>query len=86
MWSYLYFIIHLKTKDQTDFNGTESYIYEKLDNDDIQWIPLHRAIVLDKKNMQEDEHDLVLDQFGKLQQLAGALESQAGHLAQQHKK
>ena len=39
-WNYLYYLFMLKNKDQTDFNGIESYIYSKLEADDsISWIP-----------------------------------------------
>ena len=48
LWMYVFFIIHLKTKDKTDYNGTESFIHEKLLEEDISWFPLHSSIALDK--------------------------------------
>ena len=31
VWHYLYFIVHLKTKDTTEFTGPESYVYERIE-------------------------------------------------------
>jgi hypothetical protein len=39
----------LKTKDETDFNGNESYIAEKFEKEDISWFPLHKALSLTKE-------------------------------------
>lgn len=30
LWNYLYYIYHIKTTDKTEFNGIESYVFEKL--------------------------------------------------------
>jgi len=30
VWNYLYFIVHLLTKDTTQFTGPESYVYDKI--------------------------------------------------------
>ena len=30
MWHYLYFIVHLRTKDTTEFTGPESYVYDRI--------------------------------------------------------
>ncbi len=30
VWNYLYFIVHLLTKDTTEFTGPESYVYDKI--------------------------------------------------------
>jgi hypothetical protein len=58
VWQYIYFLIHLQVKDNTEFNGTESYCDEMIKKEDISWIPLHRAMCLDmvfKKKEEEEE-------------------------------
>ena len=30
VWHYLYFIVHLKTKDTTEFTGPESYVFKMI--------------------------------------------------------
>jgi len=44
VWNYVYFIIHLKQKDPSDFNGTESYINGLLEKEDMVWFPQHKSI------------------------------------------
>jgi len=49
LWQYVFFIIHLQTKDETDYNGTESFIADKLNQEDISWFPFNKAICLEKE-------------------------------------
>lgn len=58
MWNYIFYIVHLQTKDPTEFNGVESYVWNKLntlpdpnktgdDTEESNWVPLLRAMVID---------------------------------------
>ena len=47
LWSYIFFLYNLKKKKITDMNGLESYIFTKLDTDDITWLPIKRALSLE---------------------------------------
>lgn len=40
VWQYLNFIIHLKSIDSTDLNGTESYILDMFDAGEFSWFPM----------------------------------------------
>ena len=42
MWNYLFFISYLRNKERTEYSGFESFVAEKLENDDISWFPLHQ--------------------------------------------
>lgn len=46
LWNYLFYIVYLKKKDPIDYNGTESYIYEKYEKDDISWFPIGKSFSL----------------------------------------
>ena len=48
LWNYVFFIIHLKSKDESDFNGVESYIYQQLEAEEMDWFPQHKSICLTK--------------------------------------
>ena len=47
LWMYVFFIIHLYTKDETEYGGTESFVMEKIEGKDISWFPLNKAICMD---------------------------------------
>jgi len=47
LWQYVFYIIHLNTKDTTEFNGIESFVAAKLVEDDISWFPFNKAIALE---------------------------------------
>jgi len=40
MWNYLFFIVYLQDKDPVEYTGIESYVSEKLKNNDIYWFPI----------------------------------------------
>lgn len=42
LWNYIFFISYLNNKEKTEYTGFESYIYDKLENNDIYWFPLHK--------------------------------------------
>lgn len=46
LWDYLYFIVLLKIKDQTEFTGQESYVYSMLASRNLDWFPRMRAMSL----------------------------------------
>ena len=49
LWQYVYFIIHLNTKDETEYNGVESYVMDKINEGDVSWFPSNKAICLEKE-------------------------------------
>ena len=46
MWNYLFYISYLKDKTKTEYTGFESYVADKLKNDDISWFPINRSLSL----------------------------------------
>ena len=45
----------MQNKDKLEYNGTESYIYDKLQSDDLSWFPIQRALSLSHKTFDDDE-------------------------------
>jgi hypothetical protein len=40
IWSYVAYLIYLRTSDQSDHTGTESYVMTKVKRGDISWLPI----------------------------------------------
>ena len=55
MWYYVFYLYLLKKKKITEMNGIESYIYNKLETDDITWLPLKRALSLEINKIGKDD-------------------------------
>lgn len=56
IWAYLNFIIHLLNIEATDLNGTESYILDLFEKEDISWFPMNKSqklIMNAQKNSKE---------------------------------
>jgi hypothetical protein len=47
MWSYLNFIFFLWEQDKDDDDGLEYYVRHKIIQNEITWIPMHKAMCLD---------------------------------------
>eukprot|EP00828_Plagiopyla_frontata_P009464 TRINITY_DN14881_c0_g1_i1.p3 TRINITY_DN14881_c0_g1~~TRINITY_DN14881_c0_g1_i1.p3 ORF type:complete len:201 (+),score=38.73 TRINITY_DN14881_c0_g1_i1:803-1405(+) len=54
MWNYLFYISYLKDKTKTEYTGFESYVADKLKNDDISWFPINRSLSLSQKDEQAE--------------------------------
>lgn len=59
VWNYLFFIIHLKQKDPSDFNGTESSIFQCFQNDDMSWFPQHKSIRMKQTLEARKTHEVL---------------------------
>ena len=40
IWNYLYFLAYLHINDPNNFNSIENYVWQKLEQQDITWIPI----------------------------------------------
>ena len=48
IWNYLAFIYNIENKTQeSEFNGIESYVLEKLESNEINWFPINRAKMME---------------------------------------
>jgi hypothetical protein len=86
VWNYVFFIIHLKQKEPSDFNGTESYINGLLDKEEMDWFPQHKSIRLTqflatrKQSTTVDEEsqlDILTKQLSKFEQQLAKVEAAA---------
>lgn len=42
MWNYVFYKAYLKVKPETEFTGTESYVYDKIESQDLDWFPIRK--------------------------------------------
>jgi hypothetical protein len=47
LFSYLAFIAHTRLKDETEYNGVESYVSKCVQEGNISWLPNHMALSLE---------------------------------------
>ncbi|EAR95948.2 MIR domain protein (macronuclear) [Tetrahymena thermophila SB210] len=64
MWDYVYFSAYLQYKDQKEFTGNESYVFEQLKTSDVSWFPVKRAI-----HVQDEETQIKLQRKQELQNI-----------------
>jgi hypothetical protein len=67
MWEYLYYVVYLRTKDDTEYTGIETYVSDKLEEDDTTFYPTEKAMCLveDEEEVDEWKED-VKERFDKL--------------------
>eukprot|EP00004_Rigifila_ramosa_P007532 TRINITY_DN1851_c0_g1_i3.p1 TRINITY_DN1851_c0_g1~~TRINITY_DN1851_c0_g1_i3.p1 ORF type:complete len:2531 (+),score=660.03 TRINITY_DN1851_c0_g1_i3:1073-7594(+) len=73
IWAYLFFFMHLREKDHTEFTGQETYVHEMIESNKLGFFPVNKAISLEKSETEED----LSDQMAKLSE---AVESVAKRL------
>jgi hypothetical protein len=70
MWQYLFLVVYLREKDETEMDGLESYVCGRIEEDDTSWFPQMKACVLqsgegdksDLQNIQAQLHGLSAEQ------------------------
>jgi len=85
LWHYLYFIVHLNTKDTTEFTGPESYVYKMTSSKppDLEWFPRLRCMSLHSADDTEPEQNEIKDlreQLAETTSLVKTLSQQLGDL------
>ena len=45
MWNYVFLQAYLDFKEKTEFDGNESYLYNKIQSNDLNWFPIKRLII-----------------------------------------
>lgn len=67
MWNYVYYRAYLEFKETTEYNGDESYIRNKMEDNDLSWFPIKRTWSVQQKedteieNIQEQVINEVMD-------------------------
>ncbi|EGR32968.1 MIR domain protein [Ichthyophthirius multifiliis] len=60
LWNYVFYLAYLKEKESTEYTGIESYVYEKLEQNDISWFPIQRATILidEERKIQQENNEI----------------------------
>jgi hypothetical protein len=53
----MFYIYKLKEKDETDYNGIETFVSECIDADDLNWFPVDVALALKQQVQEKDSED-----------------------------
>ncbi len=54
VWSYLYFVMHLRNKERTEYTSHEQYVADLVDRDSISFFPM--GVALDLIEHQREWH------------------------------
>ena len=46
MWQYFYFMVYLNNKQEDEYTGQESYVFSKLQHQDVSFFPLNQSMDL----------------------------------------
>lgn len=50
MWNYLFYMYNLEQKDINEYNGIETYVHQLIEEEDIKWFPILRAIAVKEED------------------------------------
>ena len=80
LWFYVYFLHHLMKKDVAEFTGQESYVYQMIQEQDLAYFPLNKAIVLEGKREEEDRLLYIAREDRNVQERLLGIESRLSHV------
>ncbi|KAI9493708.1 hypothetical protein BDB00DRAFT_822221 [Zychaea mexicana] len=66
IWQYLFFLVHLKTKDRTEYTGPESYVSECLKEANYSFFPVNRALCLKQGESDDGERLEKLEEVAQM--------------------
>ncbi|ORY00198.1 hypothetical protein K493DRAFT_348021 [Basidiobolus meristosporus CBS 931.73] len=77
IWQYLFFLVHLKTKDVTEYTSQESYVAEMLKDSDYSFFPVNRALCLRQREKHDDQRianleEMILNLTARIDQASNA--------------
>ena len=49
MWNYIFYLAYLDWKEQTEYDGTESYIFSKINGNNIGWFPIKKSLSVEEE-------------------------------------
>lgn len=58
MWNYLYFLVHIRGSDPTEFNGPETYVQRLVSQRCLDWFPRLRTALLQQEATVDDQMEL----------------------------
>lgn len=58
LWQYVYYIVHLQSKDSSEFTGIESYVASLYQFANISWLPRTRALCLNTSHEDEEDEEI----------------------------
>uniref|UniRef100_A0A8C2WE91 Inositol 1,4,5-trisphosphate receptor n=1 Tax=Cyclopterus lumpus TaxID=8103 RepID=A0A8C2WE91_CYCLU len=58
IWNYLYFIVLVREKNQTDYTGPESYVAQMIKNNNLDWFPRMQAMSLVVKDGDGEQNEM----------------------------
>lgn len=58
IWHYLYYIVMLQIKDETEFTGPESYVAQCVKDRNLDWFPRMQALSLQDSELDTDQSEV----------------------------
>jgi len=62
VWNYLYFVMYLRDKDETEFSGVETYVQRMLHKSDQNWIPSRTSFAVEHYKAETARHNAMEQQ------------------------
>ncbi|MEQ2214523.1 Inositol 1,4,5-trisphosphate receptor type 3, partial [Xenoophorus captivus] len=85
IWNYLYFIVLVREKNQTDYTGPESYVAHMIKNNNLDWFPRMQAmsLVVTDGDGEQNEMRMLQDKLVSTMKVVTMLTGQLNELKEQ---
>ena len=70
MWDYLYFLVYLQHKEETEYTGAEQFVSSCLKAENLEWVPVNKALSMSGADEEYMEvHEVVETECRELGEL-----------------
>uniref|UniRef100_A0A8R1DTF9 Inositol 1,4,5-trisphosphate receptor n=1 Tax=Caenorhabditis japonica TaxID=281687 RepID=A0A8R1DTF9_CAEJA len=77
IWHYLFYIVMLQIKDETEFTGPESYVAQCVKERNLDWFPRMQALSLQDSELDTDQSEMKQMKDQMMQMMAMMRENQS---------
>ena len=78
VWHYFFFVVHLRTKQYTEFTGIEKEVNDMILKSNLSWIPRNKAISANNEDSDDEEFDAISQRLDKLDTAVRSIEVSVG--------
>ena len=65
LWNYVFYRTYLELKPLPEFNGNESYVYQKIVKNDNTWFPVNQTAIVRDSNAEATEKQNLINLIEK---------------------
>jgi len=82
LWDYVAFMVYLWEKNSSDYSGLEEYVFNKIRDRDVTWLPINKALAFE--SFEDDTDDPIEAGIARLHAHSGNTRKRVDQISEQN--